>query len=297
PDPGAATPPVTLPPPSDQDLIDSIAQGEVLSFYDISAVKEVTDSLNATVTTPLLEIPEPIAVKIPLEGDLANKASYRVYRVHEGQTELLPTGPTGREYYSVEGGNIVIRTRKFSTYGVVGAQSQIGAPPGQIFQRGGENMDVQGHVIEGNTGLVYKVDIAWGPMAFEYSLDKEWDPVTHMYTEGALNAWRPTNFDGTNNRIRSINHSNGAVKINLAVTKNDLKGVDMSLHMFNEVTSALASSFILPPAPVNSLDKDLEPAAAYLFLSGPPERAWIDKNKTNFAKVGIITVTVEPHTI
>ncbi|MEG1896515.1 MAG: hypothetical protein RR162_09775, partial [Oscillospiraceae bacterium] len=54
-------------------------------------------------------------------------------------------------------------------------------------------------------------------------------------------------------------------------------------------------SFILPPAPVGSLDKDLEPAVAYLFLSGPPERAWIDANKTNFAKVGIITVTVEPN--
>ncbi|MEG1684270.1 MAG: hypothetical protein RR295_10580, partial [Oscillospiraceae bacterium] len=145
--------------------------------------------------------------------------------------------------------------------------------------------------------LVYKVDIAWGSMAFEYSLDKEWDPVTHTYTEGALNAWRPINFDGINNRIRSINHSNGAVKLNLAVTQNNLKGVAMSLHMYNEETSALAPSFILPPAPVGSLDKDLEPAVAYLRLSGPPERTWIDANKTTFAKVGVITVTVEPHTI
>ncbi|MEG0020419.1 MAG: hypothetical protein RR728_07720, partial [Oscillospiraceae bacterium] len=95
---GAATPPVTLSPPSDQDLIDSIAQGEVLSFYDISAVKEVTDGLNAPVKTTLLEIPEPIAVKIPLTGELANKASYRVYRVHDGVAEPLPAGPNGREY-------------------------------------------------------------------------------------------------------------------------------------------------------------------------------------------------------
>ncbi|MEG1578238.1 MAG: InlB B-repeat-containing protein, partial [Oscillospiraceae bacterium] len=295
PDTGTTTEP-TPSPPSDQELIDSIAQGEVLSFYDISAVKEVTDGAKTTKTT-LLEIPEPIAVKIPLTGDMAGKTSYRVYRVHDGKTELLPTGPTGKEYFSVEDGNVVIRTHKFSTYGVVGAQSQIDSPPGEIFERGGGNVDVQGRVLEGATTLVYKVDIAWGAMAFEYSLNKEWDPITHMYTEGALNAWRPASFDGINNRIRSINHSNGAVKLNLAVTQNNLKGVAMDLHAFNEVTSALAPSFILPPAPVNSLDKDLEPAVAYMFLSGPPEKAWIDANKAKFAKVGVITVTVEPNTI
>lgn len=81
---------------TDHGKIGEIAQGSALNFYDIKAEKEVTDGINVT-TTLLNELPEPIEVKIPLEGELAGKTSYRVYRVHNAAAEALPAGPASGE--------------------------------------------------------------------------------------------------------------------------------------------------------------------------------------------------------
>lgn len=282
--------------PENEASISALAQGSALTFYDISAEKQVTAAGGVTTTTQLKEIPEPVTVKIPLSGTLAGKSSYAVYRVHDGISERLPIGPVSGEYYEVDGSNIVIHTRKFSTYGVIGSELVLNGKPGEGLPAGGNGMDVQGRVLEPKPGLVYKVDISWGAMIFEYSMDQEWDPDLHMYSEGAFNSWRPTGFDGVNNRIRAINHSNGGVKLNLAITENKLAGVDMALYLFNTPTSEAADSFLLPEAPEGSRDVDLVPAVAYLFLNGSPESDWIDSNKTEtYNKAGIITVTVEPH--
>ena len=133
-------------------------------------------------------------------------------------------------------------------------------------------------------------------MKFVYSTDSEWDVNTHMYSEGSFNDWLPSGFDAVNNKITMLNHGNGAVKVNMAVTGNTLNGVNMSLHLYNEITSTEATNYILDAAAVGSTDDELIPAYTYLFLSGAPEKSWINNSaNSTFNKVGVITVTVEPY--
>ena len=60
---------------------------------------------------------------------------------------------------------------------------------------------------------VYKVDIEWGAMTFEYVTGK-WDTELHAYSgEGS---WSAGSVDGVNNKITLTNHSNGSVDANFA---------------------------------------------------------------------------------
>ncbi|MEG0878762.1 MAG: InlB B-repeat-containing protein, partial [Oscillospiraceae bacterium] len=289
--------------PKNQELINNISKNSVSEFYDITAEKTVTTTAGIQPPVVLKEIPTHLDVKIPLKGELAGLASYVVYRVHDGVPERLSSdSSTGAEYYTLEDvngtPNIVIRTRKFSTYAIAGSIKST-KPNGEEMANGGSQdvggFDVQGHVTEQDDTLVYKVDISWGAMKYDFAVSKEWDPETHTYSEGGFNGWRQNGFDGKNNKLSSINHSNGGVIMNYAVVENSLVGVDMALHLYNNIQSEPAHSMQLPAAPIGSLDKELVPYDAYMFLTGAPENSWLTAaaNKT-FQKVGRILVTVFP---
>lgn len=70
---------------------------------------------------------------------------------------------------------------------------------------------------EGSTLTVYSVDIAWGAMEFTYTSTgtKTWDPTTHEYkvTEGT------EEWTAKGNTVTVTNHSNAAVKVDIAFTK------------------------------------------------------------------------------
>ena len=280
---------------NDETSISDGAQGTALVFYDIKVTKTVTAAGSDPVATQLTEIPVPVTVKIPISGDLSGKASYAVYRVHGSETQKLPVEAAANgEYYNTENNEIVISTRKFSTYGIVGTETTFASDmTSGDFKTGNQALDVQGRVIETTPGKVYKLDITWGKMSFEYSMQQEWDPVTHMNTEGALNSWRTTGFDGENNKVKILNHSNDDVQVNLDV-QSDISGVAMSLHIYNEDTAALAENFILNQAPEGAADEELVPCNAYLFLNGSPTNEWILDNKVTFTKAGLINITVQP---
>lgn len=64
--------------------------------------------------------------------------------------------------------------------------------------------------------LVYKVDISWGAMKFEFNNHAgKWNTESHQYEEngsGVSQEWTVEGFiNATNNKITVVNHSNGAV--------------------------------------------------------------------------------------
>ncbi|MEG1896198.1 MAG: InlB B-repeat-containing protein, partial [Oscillospiraceae bacterium] len=201
--------------PKNQDLINNISQNSISEFYDITAEKTVTTTAGVQPPVVLNEIPAHLDVKIPLKGEIAGLSSYVVYRVHDGVPERLSSDPTtGAEYYTMETingtPNIVIRTRKFSTYAIAGSIKTT-RPDGEEMANGNSQdvggFDVQGRILEQDDSLVYKVDISWGGMKYDFATSKEWDPETHTYSEGGFNGWKPEAFDGRNNKLSSINHS------------------------------------------------------------------------------------------
>jgi len=301
------------------DAIGTVAQGAPLTYYDLSIVKTVTVVGSAPVSTAITELPFPIEVVIPTttNEDLSDAApTYEVYRVHGTNpdndqvlnAEKLPVGEREGEYYDVVGSNIIINTDKFSTYSIAGTINTINSQNtggSTEFKSGSHGWDVQGKINTVEPGKVYKVDLTWGAMAFVFSTQIEWLPDIHMYTEGSANAWQATSFEGGNNAISALNHSNAAVDVSFAIDPNtptaenapdDFSGVDIWLKKFNEKSSVDAETFTLEAAPVGSPDSALVPCTAYLWLDGPPKKEWIEAeaNKT-FTNVARIVVTVAPH--
>lgn len=292
--------------PDNQNAIQDIAQGSTLAYYDITARKTVIPADGGDpVTTILKELPSYVEVKIPLTGELASQPSYAVYRVHDQYAERLSSDAQSKgEYFDIEtisgNPNIVVKTRKFSTYAIIGSQTTY-SPDSSAMDGGAINdlaaMDVQGRVIEHNQDPVYKVDISWGAMKYEFVTSREWDPDMHLYSEGGLNGWKADGFDGINNKIQSVNHSNGGVIVNYGIRQNLLKGVDMSLHLVNDNTGEKAENGVLPAAPEGSNDGELIPFEAYMFLEGAPESSWLTASENKeFTKAGIIMVTISPQT-
>ncbi|MDD3219685.1 MAG: InlB B-repeat-containing protein [Lachnospiraceae bacterium] len=283
---------------TDVEQIEGMAQGTALQFYEIKVKKEVItigDEANPVITD-LKEFPVPITIRISATGELDDKPSYAVYRVHDAIAEKLPVATeTSGEYYDVANNEIVISTRKFSTYGVVASEKAITNDGGYVTDfAGGQEVDVQGRMVEQAPDKVYKMDMSWGDMKFEYSVNREWDASAHMYTDGALNDWRIQSYEEGNNRVQVLNHSNTDVRVNMNVQSN-LEGVGMGLHIYNEQTAEEAQYFILEDAPEGSLTSQLLPCDAYLYLQGSPTKTWLDANKDTFVNVGNITVTVEAY--
>lgn len=70
--------------------------------------------------------------------------------------------------------------------------------------------------------VVYKIDISWGAMKFEYkNKTKKWDPESHEYVDNDLRdvsgEWLEDDYiDGENNKITVVNHSNAQVNASFA---------------------------------------------------------------------------------
>lgn len=77
------------------------------------------------------------------------------------------------------------------------------------------DINVWAKVIDGST-KVYKVDVAWGAMKFEYTNGGLWNTTTHTYAGGQAAAWTESYVDGANNKLTITNHSNDAIDAGLA---------------------------------------------------------------------------------
>lgn len=159
-----------------------------------------------------------------------------------------------------------------------------------VAESGGAT-DVQGKVIDDVASAVYKIDISWGPMTFEYSVNNVWDPDNHSYVE-KLQGWANEPFDGVNNRITTVNHSNADVEVSFLAAVEDaeaMDGVTMEMRQQNRADGDKAESMLLSRVPAESAPAP--ELAAYLWLVGTPENSSI-LNRQDYSKFGIINVSI-----
>lgn len=203
---------------------------------------------------------------------------------------------------------------------------------------GGADINVWAKVIDSST-KIYKVDLAWGAMKFEFNSGSgQWDTENHEYTGGGGTAeWTVTDYlDGTNNKIDVTNHSNNAIDAEFAYAMesqafNDAASNDaVAGHFFKTNTEAMAGALILTGTynggtetaavpdqlagnkislatadaynssatdPTDDTDNQLAGArtdSVHFAFSGTPDLGR-GAALQNFAKVGVITVTVAPN--
>ena len=95
--------------------------------------------------------------------------------------------------------------------------------------------------------LVYKVDISWGAMKFEFNNQAgKWDTVQHKYVAdgGVEQEWTETGFiDGTNNLITVVNHSNGAVDATFTYAHDGATNTAFNTQQNREADSAVRGYF------------------------------------------------------
>lgn len=98
---------------------------------------------------------------------------------------------------------------------------------------GGADINVWAKVVDKGT-KVYKVDLAWGAMKFEYNSGSgQWNTATHTYDNTGSGAaiWTASYIDGTNNKLAVTNHSNNAIDAGLAYAMSNATA-------FNDTTTA-----------------------------------------------------------
>lgn len=188
------------------------------------------------------------------------------------------------------------------------------------------DIDVQAKVTEYNAA-VYKIDIAWGAMQFEFKNDaNNWDPDTHQYVtdEGTNKEWIIDGYvDGENNKITLTNHSNARVNVAFdyahvtdAFNTDSASADAVRGHFFtdNEAAkvaagilenSATVQNAITQPLVLHHLDNKglVDPGyyatngenidSVYFTLNGTPDTEKVE-DYTDFTKVGTITVTITP---
>ncbi|MDO4398986.1 MAG: hypothetical protein Q4C24_01705 [Candidatus Saccharibacteria bacterium] len=112
-------------PEEDLDLIQDSAKEDnstIEEYYEISAAIVEADTSNELYDITDLGDDVTQTFKLPapeIEGVDEDDAVYQVYRVHDGEVELLPS--------IVEDGEIVFDTNKFSTY-AIGYTNKVGVP-------------------------------------------------------------------------------------------------------------------------------------------------------------------------
>ena len=198
--------------------------------------------------------------------------------------------------------------------------------------------------------IVYKVDISWGAMKFEFNNQAgKWDTTQHKYVveENQAGAeWTEKDYiDATNNKITVVNHSNWAVDTTFtyahdgAAFNEEQDGDDaVRGHFFlsNEAAKAAAKVLENSDTVLNALEEALTlghqdathkamyggtisgtdmsltgddaivsaverntngscTRDVYFTFNGTPDIEILNENiRTNFTKVGVITVTIEP---
>ena len=278
--------------------IAEVSQDEELCFLDIAVEKTVIRKDSTTDTVRLAEIPASVQICIELTGRMAEKDIFKVYRFHDGAVDTIAYGAPGveGEYYSflkgtgVDGGDqIILHTRKFSAYALGGSENEavIESVDGSI------SADVYGKVVDGSDAI-YKIDILWGAMQFEYAAGNQWDADTHSYQPGEDSGWLPNGFDGVNNKITVVNHSNSDLKMGFSVGSSILTGVDMKLTETNAPAgegAAAPLSILLEKVP--SQGAAAPQKEVYLQISGKPDTAETLSGGA-FKKAAVITVTAQP---
>lgn len=188
------------------------------------------------------------------------------------------------------------------------------------------DINVQAKVTEYNAA-VYKIDIAWGAMQFEFKNDaNNWDPDTHQYVaeDGTNKKWIIDGYvDSVNNKITLTNHSNARVNaafdyahVTNAFNADSTSANAVRGHFFRTNDAAVTAAGILKNSATvqNAISDTLvlyhsdnqelvdqgyyatngeNIRSVYFTLNGTPDTEKV-AGYTDFTKVGTITVTITP---
>ena len=138
------------------------------------------------------------------------------------------------------------------------------------------SIDVNAMYSDGvSTPDVISVNVEWGAMSFTYSVNgtKQWDATKHEYTTNSNAAWT-----ATGNTVTVTNHSNIAVKAELAFTADTA---------YNTVTGSFDKAELLLDSGDGLTYANADKGTATLTLAG----TLADTVKTS-TKVGTITVKI-----
>ncbi|MEG1578008.1 MAG: hypothetical protein RRY64_05120 [Oscillospiraceae bacterium] len=197
----------------------------------------------------------------------------------------------------------------------------------------GADINVWAKVVDSGS-KIYKVDLAWGAMKFEYKDSSgQWNTTTHKYEAAADTGkgWTEAAYlDGINNKVAITNHSNNAIDAAFAYAMNgtkfnDANGLNNVIgNFFDANATAVTAAKVLtgtysdtagtvaPTAVAGKLAGPVVLATAeayndgtahvageridevFFAFSGTPDTG---KGKVldTFKKVGVITVTVTPN--
>lgn len=117
----------------------------------------------------------------------------------------------------------------------------------------GADINVWAKVVDSGS-KVYKVDLAWGAMKFEFNSGAgQWNTTSHTYDGGGGTAeWTVSYIDGVNNKVEVTNHSNNAIDAGFSYTMegtpfNETATGDNAVvgHFFKENDKALAGAGVL----------------------------------------------------
>ena len=143
---------------------------------------------------------------------------------------------------------------------------------------GSKGIDVEAKYVDGvAVPDVYSVDVEWGAMEFTYSASgtREWDPVTHTYTDNTSAGW-----SASGNTVLVTNHSNKSVTAAFAFAKD--AGITETIGGSFGYSGALTLAAGTEDSPTTAAN-----VTATLTLTGA-----LASSRTAFVKVGTITVTL-----
>ena len=138
------------------------------------------------------------------------------------------------------------------------------------------SIDVNAMYSDGvSTPDVISVNVEWGAMSFTYSVNgtKQWDATKHEYTTNSNAAWT-----ATGNTVTVTNHSNIAVKAELAFTADTA---------YNTVTGSFDKAQLLLDSGDGLTYANADKDTATLTLAGT-----LANTVTTSTKVGTITVKI-----
>ncbi|MBK1813135.1 InlB B-repeat-containing protein [Clostridium sp. YIM B02505] len=88
-------------------------------LYNVEIEKLVYDNTGKVSKGYISETNEPITVKIKLTASSKNKNNYQIVREHNGEMQMISKEPVNGEYFEVNGDELIVHSKKFSTFAVV----------------------------------------------------------------------------------------------------------------------------------------------------------------------------------
>lgn len=135
----------------------------------------------------------------------------------------------------------------------------------------------------------YKVTIEWGDMTFNYGFGT-WNPGTHIWD--AVIGWETSDFDGTKDQVKVINHSSQAITAVFSYLADTTTNTGTFTKATGNLNGATTGTMTIGECPVGASDATAPADKTYLNLQGRPASAVPALIGATAKKIGTIIVTI-----